>query len=247
MKYKLKYGVVTDRGKKREINEDSLLVLPKKNFFAVADGMGGHYGGEVASNLAVDVLKEKINKNHALFGEDIPNENMEVFDRILSDVNQKIRDKSAKSKTYNDMGTTVVGLLFFPNTVLSFHVGDSRNYLLREGKLFQISYDHSWVNEQLRFNRLSTHEARTHKWKNVIMRAMGGQDIIFPEYSQMDISKGDLFVICSDGLSDMVPDRTLQKLLNRFEDPQEIANILLNEALKKGGLDNITIVVVRVA
>ncbi len=79
------------------------------------------------------------------------------------------------------------------------------------------------------------------------MRAMGGQDIIFPEYSQMDISKGDIFVICSDGLSDMVPDRTLQKLLNRFEDPQEIANILLNEALKKGGLDNITIVVVRVA
>ena len=246
MAFKLEYGIVTDRGKKREINEDSFTVLSKDRIFIVADGMGGHYGGEIASNLAIEILKNKMKKKELILDEMKPEENIKKMDLIINHTNDEIRKKAKDSSVYNDMGTTVVGGIFFENSVMFFHIGDSRGYLLREDELIQVSYDHSWVNEQLRYNRLSTKEAKTHKWKNVIMRALGGQNNVIAEYSQIDITSGDKFIICSDGLSDMVSDRGIARIAKKYDDPQTTANVLLREALKKGGLDNITIIVIKV-
>ncbi|MCD6577925.1 Stp1/IreP family PP2C-type Ser/Thr phosphatase [bacterium] len=244
---KLEYGVVTDIGKKREINEDSLLVLSKDRAFVVADGMGGHYGGEIASNLAVDTLKKEFEKH--LKELDLNDMKITVgkLDQMINAANKAIINHAKKSSFNNDMGTTVVGAVFFENTAMTFHVGDSRAYLFRENELFQVSVDHSWINEQLRFNKLSTKEARAHKWKNVIMRALGTKKVVLPEYNYLNISNGDIFVFCSDGLSDMVNDKMIKRIIEKNQDePQEATNKLLEEALRKGGLDNITIILVKV-
>ncbi len=246
MDYKLEYGVITDRGKKREINEDSFLIIPKERVFMVADGMGGHYGGEIASNLTVDLFKTAFTKAVPTIKETAHKENIALMDRIIQRVNIEIRKKAAASDVYNDMGTTTAGIIFLNDSAMTFHVGDSRVYLFREGELFQVTNDHSWINEQLRTNKMSTNEARSHKWKNVIMRALGSAEQVIPEYSNFIFAKDDVYILCSDGLYDMVPDKGIARVLARYGEPQEMANVLLEEALKKGGLDNVTIIAVKV-
>ncbi len=235
----LEHHGVTNPGKVRNNNEDSLLVGEGRDetLFVVADGIGGFEAGEVASSIAIDVLKE------------VPEE--APLEDAIREANRRILAASRGDERLQGMGTTVVAMRFGgtgeePVAQVS-HVGDSRAYLVRGGGMQPVTEDHSLVAELVRSGDLTRAQASEHPQKNLITRALGAEEEVEVDTTVLPVEPGDRFVLCSDGLSDMVPETSMQSILTSHpEDPEKTARALIAAALKAGGADNVTVVIVDV-
>lgn len=252
---RLKAGGKTDRGLKRSHNEDSLSVCPELGLFIVADGMGGHNAGEVASRAAilsiVEFLRhcEKDTESTWPFG--IDSERSEMENKLLTSIrlaNRDLCNLSLERRDYAGMGTTIVAALFETchGGVTLAHVGDSRCYRLRGEEFAQLTLDHSWVSEQVQKKILTEEEARNHRWKNVITRALGNKLDVEIDIQSQSIQSDDLYLLCSDGLSSMVDNATILEILKTTPDLDECCDRLVQAANDHGGLDNISVILVRI-
>lgn len=249
---------ITDIGRKRQRNEDSYLVNDKLNLYIVADGMGGHAGGEFASKIAVSTVEEIFKgedrvKSGVLGKSYLDSENPEGDDEAEQDrlrdailrAGNMIARKATEEPDLRGMGTTATVMLFLTNRAYIAHVGDSRAYCVRNGKITQITEDHSLVHEQLKSGLITEEEARTHQLKNIITRSVGVHEEVEIDTVVWKIQEGDTYVICSDGLSNMVADDEIQSIVNRME-LEPAARELVDLANHHGGDDNITLILIRV-
>ncbi|GGN06424.1 protein phosphatase [Thermus composti] len=233
----LAFALETHPGLKRPKNEDAVghALTPWGGVFVVADGMGGHRTGEVAARLAVETLLA-----HLKAQEPSPKALLEAFEQANARIYQE-----AQRPENRGMGTTATCLVLDLPYALIAHVGDSRAYLLRQGELTLLTEDHSWVAERVRQGLLSPEEAKTHRWRNVITNALGSFPQARVDLLGLKLSPGDVFLLCSDGLSGVLEDRTLREVLKNFP-PEEAAKRLVALANEWGGPDNISAIVVRV-
>lgn len=238
----------TDTGKIRQHNEDDAGIFKGKDEFVlavVADGMGGHLAGDVASKMAVKAMGEKWNE-----AETIPTAPSDcekwLIEQILS-VNSKIYDHAQAHEECQGMGTTIVCALFTGKTVSVAHIGDSRCYLLQDGDFVQVTEDHSLVNELVRTGEISREDAEHHPRKNVLMKALGTDQSVSIDTRSFDIEPGDKLLLCSDGLTNKVEGTELKDILQSDSAPQEKVNLLVDKANQNGGEDNITAVLLELA
>lgn len=222
----------TDVGKLRRINEDAVLVMPGSGVYAVADGMGGHNAGDVASNLAVESIKYRLRGKRAT---------PKSLQNAVQETNIALLRRSQEDSKYQGMGTTLTMLCFQEQEVLVAHVGDSRCYRYRSGELTQCTQDHSVVAELMRQGVLTEEEARKHPYRNVITRALGTAGYVEAEVLVLDLLPGDRFLLCSDGLTGMVPDERLAEFLGTLS-IEAAADAMLATALDAGGRDNISLI-----
>jgi protein phosphatase len=223
---------MTDVGRGRPENEDRYLVDHEDRLYAVADGMGGHRAGEVASATAIDALQ-------AAFAEGAP------LDQAVGEANAAVFEKASSNLEMRGMGTTLTAAaLLDDHRALLGHVGDSRAYLMRDGAVTQITEDHSLVEQLVREGRLSPEEAASHPQKAIITRALGIDPDVEVDTYPVDLRPGDRLLLCSDGLTNMLADTAIAGVLRRQSDPQEAAELLVEMANEAGGDDNITVVVI---
>lgn len=243
----------THVGMKRVHNEDNFLLLPEQNLFCVADGMGGHASGEVASKLAVDELAEFFRMTSedqdATWPFKMDKSRNYDENRLATGIklaNARIFEQASSDLKFKGMGTTIVTIHFAQNQAYVGHVGDSRVYSFREGKLTQITEDHSLLNEYIKSKRLSPDEVEGFAYKNVILRALGMKDTVAVDTARSEAKDGDIFLLCSDGLSGMVPDPAMRDILAEHAgDLQKACDALIEAANKAGGTDNVTCVLAR--
>lgn len=243
---------LTHVGKQRQHNEDSFLVESTANLYLVADGMGGHAAGEIASRIAVDSINEFIVHTKEDDGT-WPHAYDEHFkrstNRLMAAVklaNTRVLEAMKKDARLRGMGTTVVACLADEDTMSVAHVGDSRAYLIRNGELSRLTNDHSWVFEQVQAGMLTEAEAEKHPLRNVITRALGGALQVTPDASEVASRPGDVYLLCSDGLTGMVPEEEILRLVNDHPDDLEKAcQLLIDTANERGGLDNVTAILVK--
>ncbi|TFU27664.1 PP2C family protein-serine/threonine phosphatase [Thermus tengchongensis] len=233
----LVFALETHPGLKRPKNEDAVghALAPWGGVFVVADGMGGHRTGEVAARLAVETILE-----HLKGVEPSPRVLLQALERA----NERIHQEAQRPEN-RGMGTTATCLVLDLPYALIAHVGDSRAYLLRKGELTLLTEDHSWVAERVRQGLLSPEEAKTHRWRNVITNALGSFPQARVDLLGLKLEPGDVFLLCTDGLSGVLEDRTLLEVLKHFP-PEEAARRLVALANEWGGPDNVSVVVVRV-
>jgi serine/threonine protein phosphatase PrpC len=234
----------TDVGRIRKGNEDSLHASANayRGLFIVADGMGGHAAGEVASEMAVEIVSHDLSDLNDLDAADAH----EKVARALRDANRAVFERTRTERDKLGMGSTVSALLLSETKFVVGHVGDSRIYLVRDGQMQQLTKDHSLVQEQVDAGLLTAEQARRHPQSNVITRCIGMADEIEPDVFDGVARIGDAFLLASDGLTGMVDDRRIQQLLLSRAKPERIVDALIQEANINGGNDNITAVVVRV-
>ena len=232
----------TDVGIVRTGNEDNYLILPDRAVFIVADGMGGHAAGEVASEMAVRIIARELGDVRGADEMDA----VHRMRRAIREANAAIFQRTLTEHDKRGMGTTATVLSMLGARYLIGQVGDSRAYLLREGKLTQLTKDHSYVQEQVDAGYLSPEEARTHPYSNVITRCVGANNDVAPDTYAGSIHDDDIILLASDGLTGMIDDPELHKMLLASREPQELVDQLVAEANRRGGLDNITVIVVRI-
>lgn len=244
---RLLHAARTDVGMIRSGNEDNFAVhVPppaERGLFVVADGMGGHAAGEVASEMAVQTLERELSGIKDLDDRS----SAERVSDALRMANRTIHDRTITEVDKQGMGTTASVLLLSGTRYLIGQVGDSRVYLLRDGALQQLTKDHSYVQEQVDAGFLTPEQARYHPYSNVITRCVGASPDVQPDIYSGEVRLGDLFLVASDGLTGMVDDRRLQMLLMSRAEPERKVHSLIAEANGRGGLDNITAIVVQVA
>jgi serine/threonine protein phosphatase PrpC len=250
---KISYQAVSDVGRKRKGNEDSLFVNAEQSLFVVADGMGGHAAGEVASRLAVDAINEFI----CLTGDDEEITWPFGLDETISYdgnrlktairyANRKVLEATKEKSEYEGMATTVAAVLVDGDSANLGHVGDSRIYLMRNGTISQLTTDHSWVNEQILGGMISSDQARSHPLRNVVTRALGGKSDLQVDMKVHKIEPGDMLLLCSDGLTTMMPDEEIARVVSEAKnDVEKATRELVAAANAKGGEDNITVVMLR--
>jgi len=226
------YARASDTGRKRRRNEDSYVVAPP--LFAVADGMGGAQAGEVASKLAAAALEET--DPATLSGP-------ERLVSLIQEANRRVYERASSDPATSGMGTTMTVAVVEDSGVTIGHVGDSRAYLVREGRLEQLTEDHSLVNELLKSGKLSPQEAEIHPQRSVITRAVGTDPDVDVDAFVVDANEGDIFLLCSDGLTDMVGDDDILHTVERHRDDLDrVTKALVSEANRGGGEDNITVI-----
>jgi serine/threonine protein phosphatase PrpC len=231
------YAVASDTGRKRRRNEDNYVVAPP--LFAVADGMGGAQAGEVASKLAASALEGARADGGG---------GLRQVEALIHEANRRIYDRSITDPAASGMGTTMTVALVEGMTVAIGHVGDSRAYLVRGEQMEQLTEDHSLVNELLKSGRLSAEEAHVHPQRSVITRAVGTDPEVDVDRFTIEADEGDVFLLCSDGLTDMVSDEEILELVDRHRDDLERAvKTLVAAANRGGGEDNITAVAFRLS
>jgi serine/threonine protein phosphatase PrpC len=234
-------AAVTDRGRKRPSNEDAFGFSVEDGVYVVCDGMGGAAAGEIASTLAVDeilrLLTNRGNKNQTSI--------LSAAEQAISAANEAIYTRSQRNHRLSGMGTTMVVLATEERRVWVLNIGDSRCYRLREGRLEQLTEDHSLVEEQVKLGRMTAPEALRSPLRNVITRALGTQCQVTPDVFELEAEAGDLFLLCSDGLTRELPDSVIQSLLARNASLESLSTRLVDAAKKAGGQDNITCVLVR--
>jgi protein phosphatase len=241
---RLLHAARTDVGMIRSGNEDSFAVdmSDSRGVFMVADGMGGHAAGEVASEMAVQIVLREL---AAVQDIGAPDAGAKVGAALLH-ANRSIHDRTITEVDKQGMGTTASVLLVSGTRYLIGQVGDSRVYLLRDGALTQLTKDHSYVQEQVDLGNLTPEQARYHPYSNVITRCVGASPDVEPDLYTGEVKLGDVFLVASDGLTGMVDDRRLQQLLMARTVPERKVAALISEANGRGGLDNITAIVVHV-
>ena len=249
----LVYKALTDVGRKRKGNEDSHCVNPEQKLFVVADGMGGHAAGEVASKIAVDSINEFVCLTSGddeitwPFGlDDGMSYDGNRLKTAIRHANRKVLDATKEKSEYEGMATTVAALLVDGDQANIGHVGDSRIYCFGDGALEQLTSDHSWVNEQLQSGIISPDQARNHPLRNVVTRALGGKLDLAVDMQSRTMRQGELLLLCSDGLTTMVPDSRIEAILGEAAgDVEKAATALVDAANDQGGEDNITVVLLK--
>ncbi len=243
---------VSDVGRVREHNEDAVFVDPAAGLAILADGMGGYMAGEIASQISIDVVREHLaNANDAAaLGRVDPLTGLtNAAQRIRAAVieaNQRIYAEASKKRDQDGMGTTLVVLLVYGSTVCIAHVGDSRCYRLRNGALTQLTRDHSLVQEQIDAGKLTAEEAKSSGYKNLVTRALGIDALTEADVNEFRTNAGDIYLLCSDGLSDMVPDDVLRTTMTEAKQLEGAAQRLIALANERGGRDNISVGLLRV-
>jgi PPM family protein phosphatase len=232
----------TDVGVIRSGNEDSYLMVPDRGIFVVADGMGGHAAGEVASDMAVHYVARELDSLRGLTDEQVA----ERMRGAIRTANGAIFQRTLTEHDKRGMGTTVTALTLYESRFLVGQVGDSRAYLLRDNKLSQLTKDHSYVQEQVDAGYLTPEQARTHPYSNVITRCVGANSDVMPDIYVGTVRPRDVFLLASDGLTGMLEDYQLAELLSPERMPEDEVDALIAEANRHGGLDNITAVIVRI-
>ena len=250
---KIAWHSISDVGRKRKGNEDSVHVNADQNLFVVADGMGGHAAGEVASKVAAESINEFVCLTSGdeeitwPFGLD---ENISYDGNRLKTAiryaNRKVLEATKEKSEYEGMATTVAAVLVDGDTANLAHVGDSRVYVLRGQEITQLTSDHSWVNEQIQSGVISADQARSHPLRNVVTRALGGKPDLQVDMQFHRINPGDLLLLCSDGLTTMVSDQEIARVVAAAEgDIEKAAKGLVAAANGHGGEDNITVLLLR--
>jgi protein phosphatase len=243
--FRMKYAARSDVGMIRSGNEDSFetSVNADRGVFVVADGMGGHAAGEVASLMAVQAVITELGDLKAI--DDAGKAGTKLADSLRT-ANRNIHERMLAESDKQGMGTTASVLVIDQKRYLIGQVGDSRVYLLRDGALQQVTKDHSYVQEQVDAGFLTPEQAKYHPYSNVITRCVGASETVEPDIYRGDIKAGDIFLVASDGLTGMVDDRRIHALLMSRAEPERKVHSLISEANGRGGLDNITAIVVHV-
>ncbi len=247
----IKSAGITDVGLKRDGNEDSFSVDDSLGLYIVADGMGGHLAGEVASRISVDVISKSFRKwIEEDAGED------EIYggaDKALSKegnyilggirlANKVVYELALEQKEYQGMGTTVVVLLVTPSMTIAANVGDSRIYLVRDGELERLSKDHTIVAEQVELGMMTEEEALTSSMKHILTRNLGSSEYVEPEVFEIEPSNDDCFILCSDGLTDLVNNDEILEMVQNADDPENLCRDFIRTVLGRGAHDNTTVV-----
>jgi protein phosphatase len=235
---------LSDVGRVRARNEDAYAVLEEANLAVVADGMGGHGNGDVASRLAVEAIREQYGETESATADEFA-----IAERLQSAfarAHDKIRAAGEEDHSLRGMGTTLVAAVIEDHHAVIGHVGDSRAYALRGKKLLLLTEDHSWVHEQVAAGHLSEDQARDHPFKSVVTRALGGDSAVEVELRRVPLEDGDLLLLCSDGLTTMLTDAEIAELLNRGGDIEARVQRLIDVSNERGGADNITVVMLAV-
>ncbi|MBD2294517.1 Stp1/IreP family PP2C-type Ser/Thr phosphatase [Anabaena sphaerica FACHB-251] len=239
---KLNFTGSTDPGLIRSNNQDAYYIDPEGRFFIVADGMGGHAGGEEASRIATQEIKAYLSANWQS-SQPAP----ELLEQALWAANKAILQDQQNHPQRADMGTTVVAVVFrSPEPPLCAHVGDSRLYRLRESQLEQITEDHTWIARAIKIGDLSAQEARLHPYRHVLSRCLGREDLHHVDVQPLDIKSGDRLLLCSDGLTEELVEQKIKSCLEDFSVLDKAAFSLIEAAKEQGGHDNITVVLVAV-
>lgn len=232
---------ISDVGRKRERNEDSYLTSLQLGLFIVADGMGGHAGGQVASRLTVDTVNEFTQEhlNHI-------SDPTQLLGDALKQACHDVHDKSQREPALNGMGTTATALLIHRDNAFVGHVGDSRAYLIRNGHILQLSEDHSLVHEQMKAGLLTEEQARKSRYRNIITRSIGFERNVNVDTVSVTLQNGDTFLLCTDGLTTLIADQEICDLIS-CQALHQVPQMLVDLANHRGGDDNITVIVVHIA
>ena len=243
----------TNVGMKRSHNEDNFAVIEDDHLYVVADGMGGHASGEVASQMAIDTLRDFFKATsadpEATWPYKMDKSRGYEENRLITSVklaNLRIFEAAQRDAKLRGMGTTLVGILVVDDGVLIAHVGDSRAYRIRNGSMVQLTEDHSLLNDYIKMKKLTDEEIKNFPHKNVIVRALGMKESVKVDTMLDHPQPGDLYVLCSDGLSGPVTDDEIQQIATGTNDLKEACQKLIERANSNGGPDNITVVIARV-
>lgn len=237
----MKAFAITDVGKMRTTNQDFVFssmepVGNLPNLFIVADGMGGHKAGDLASRYTVETFIEDVKKSE--------DENpITIIESAIRTANRALMEKAMESEEYDGMGTTLVVATIIDNSLYIANVGDSRLYIINN-EIMQITRDHSLVEEMISLGELDKEKARVHSKKNIITRAVGAEIELIPDFFEVECSSGDIILMCSDGLSNMIEDKYIKNIVNEGTELSDIAHRLIEVANNNGGKDNIAVVLV---
>lgn len=254
MALKLQYAGQTDVGQKRSHNEDDILLVPEENLYMVADGMGGHASGEVASKMAVETIsnffKETSEDEEITWPYKMDRDLGYEENRLNAGIklaNMRIHETAEQNSAQRGMGTTIVAVLFSGETAYLGHVGDSRIYRMRDNTLHQVTDDHSLLNDYIKMKDLSEEEIENFPHKNVIVRALGMKESVEVDVNTETPQDGDIYLLCSDGLNAMTSDENIEAILNEYKDDLDTAcQKLIDSANENGGNDNCTVALVEV-
>jgi serine/threonine protein phosphatase PrpC len=253
MRMQIRSCGLSDVGRQRQHNEDTFLIDQNEKLFLVADGMGGHAAGEIASRIAADSIAEFIlhtSEEDGTWPHAYDDHLRRSTNRLMTAVkvaNTRVLEAMRKDARLRGMGTTVVASLIDGETVSFAHVGDSRAYLIRGGSISRITNDHSWVFEQVQAGMLTEAEAEKHPLRNVITRALGGSVTVVPDASEIAVHEGDGILLCSDGLTGMVPEEEILRIVTSAPDVEEGCRKLIETANERGGYDNVTAILIKLA
>lgn len=237
---KLNFTGLSDPGLIRSNNQDAYYIDPEGRFFIVADGMGGHAGGEEASRITTQEIEAYLSKNW-----NSPESDAKLLEQALWEANKAIVQDQQNHVERADMGTTVVVVIFrSPDSSWCAHVGDSRLYRLRESQLEQVTEDHTWVARAIKIGDITSDEARSHPFRHVLSSCLGREDLHRIDVQPLDIKAGDRLLLCSDGLTEELVDQKIANYLHEIPLLDKAAISLVEAAKKEGGHDNITVVIV---
>lgn len=238
----LKSYAITDIGQKRQLNQDFIYLsetpignLP--NVFIVADGMGGHNAGDYASRYAVETVVEEI-------GTSFEKNPVRIMGRAIDKANELIRKRAQEDISLNGMGTTMVIATCMGRYLEVANVGDSRLYVVNQGQIEQITQDHSLVEEMVRMGGIDRESARNHPDKNIITRAIGARDYVEADFFNLELQMGDMVLLCSDGLTNMIDDGMIHRIMTNGESLKDRVEELVERANQNGGKDNISVIVI---
>ncbi|MEA1888227.1 MAG: Stp1/IreP family PP2C-type Ser/Thr phosphatase [Pseudomonadota bacterium] len=247
---RIKMAGVTDTGQRRDNNEDNILIDRHHALAIVADGMGGHNAGEVASKIATDVTSQFLiaglrieSRMDDAFSTPEPME--DLLEKSIQLANRKIIEESGNDDKKSGMGTTIVCLLFCKNWFVIGNIGDSRCYRFRDGRISQLSEDHSWIQGMVAKGTINEEDAKRHPQRGLLLQALGNREVE-PTFVSGCPMAGDIFILCSDGLTEVVSNNTIGFVLNQDGSPEKTAEKLVELANENGGPDNISVVVVKI-
>lgn len=250
---RVKFSGATDVGRARKHNEDSIFLPTDTRLGIVADGMGGHASGEIASRIAVETMSDYYQRTEQeqplTWPYKVDREARADRNRMVTSImlaNLEIYERAQRDASCKGMGTTVDAVHFLDDTMIIGHVGDSRVYRYREGKLLQLTEDHSLINDYIKMKRVTAEEAENWPHKNVVVRALGNKDTVQVDLVQESPRAGDTFLLCSDGLTDMLSDAQISRVLDSETDLDRAVDVLIAGANEAGGNDNISVVLARV-
>ncbi len=235
----MKSAVITDIGLHRKRNEDSFFISQEQGIFIVCDGMGGHKGGNVASSMAVQIIKDNLDFH-------VSDEMVPALRRAVQTANKTINEMGMADEALREMGTTVTAAVIQGDLLIVAHVGDSSLYLYHDSILKKITRDHTLSEQMLADGILTNDDLLTSSYNHILTRAVGVEPNVAVDIFQEQIQAGDWILVCTDGLTDLVTDEEITLFLRSANDPEATARILLDTALAKGGYDNITIMLISV-
>lgn len=238
----LKTFSITDIGRKRKVNQDYVYSSERPvgnlpNLFLVADGMGGHNAGDYASRLTVETIVDRSVRSQET-------DPMVILNEAVQVANSLVRERAVGAAELKGMGTTIVAAVILDRVLHVANVGDSRLYVVNGKEIRQITRDHSWVEEMVRRGGIGKAEARNHPDKNIITRAVGAEETVKADFFQLSLSEGDMVLMCTDGLTNMLEDEEIRMILEGARDIVEKAQGLVNAANANGGRDNISVVLI---